>query len=82
VREALDAQARFDRAVAGADRGPLRDRLAEIGARVDDGVAECWRIALRGQELEEALAQLVPAAEVEQRIAHLRAQPSSPTTEG
>lgn len=82
VREALDAQTRFLRAVAGTDAGPLRDRLAEIGRRVDDGVRECWRIALRGQDLEAALAQLAPAEEVERRIAELRARPPSDTTEG
>jgi hypothetical protein len=82
VKEALDAQQRFQRAVRGTDAGPIRDRLHEIGSRVDDGVRECWRIAVRGQELEAALAQLVPVAEVEQRIARLRSQPPSPTTEG
>jgi hypothetical protein len=82
VREALDAQTRFARAVGGAEGGPIRDRLQSIGARIDDGVGECWRIAVRGQELEAALAQLVPAGEVEQRIAALRSQPLNATSEG
>lgn len=81
VKEAQGSRTRFRQAVAGTSAGPLRERLAQIGARLDDGVAECWRIANRGQELEAALAQLVPAAEVEQRIALLRAGPASPTTE-
>src|SRR4051794_24986769 len=45
VREALQAQARYQRAVEGTHPGPLRDRLAEIGQRVEEGVQECWRIA-------------------------------------
>ena len=58
VREALQAQARYERAVGTADHGPLRDRLAEIGARIGDGVQECWRIARRGDALEGALSDL------------------------
>ena len=81
VKEAQDSRARFAQAVAGTSAGPLQERLAQIGARLDDGLAECWRIARRGQELEDALAQLVPAAEVEQRIRTLRDGPPSPTTE-
>lgn len=81
VTEAQDSQARFRQAVAGTSAGPLQERLAQIGARLDDGVAECWRIATRGQELEAALAQLVPVDEVEQRIRTLREGPPSPTTE-
>jgi hypothetical protein len=82
VREALDSQTRFRQAVRGADAGPLRDRLETIGERIADGVRECWRIANRGQELEAALAQLVPAPEVEARIASLLAAPPSPTNRG
>ncbi len=82
VQEALDAQTRYLRAVAGTDQGPIRDRLADIGQRIDDGVRECWRIALRGQELERALRELVPVDQVQQRIAELRSRPPSPSTEG
>lgn len=81
VKEAQDSQARFRQAVAGTSSGPLAERLEQIGERLDDGVAECWRIANRGQELEAALAQLVPVDQVEERIAKLRAGPTSPTTE-
>jgi hypothetical protein len=81
VKEALDARQRYERSLAGAGTGPLRERLAAIGRRVDDAVAECWRIANRGQQLEEALAQLVPEAEVEGRISELEAAPASATNE-
>ncbi len=58
VRAALQAQARFDRTVQSAKAGPLRDRLAEIGERVDTGVSESWHVANRAQEISNALEQL------------------------
>ena len=45
VREALDAQRRYRKAVSSANAGPLRDRLVEIGERIDAGVGEVWRVA-------------------------------------
>jgi hypothetical protein len=58
VREALDAQRRFDRAVQRAAAGPLRDRLSTIADRLDTGVRECWRIAQHGQDLVDARTQM------------------------
>jgi hypothetical protein len=58
VRQAQRAEARFDQVLAGTDPGPLRDRLAEVDARVAVGVGECWRIAQRGNELSAAVADL------------------------
>ena len=81
VREALDAQKRFDQAVAAAGDGPVRDRLETIGGRVADGVAESWRIAVRGEELEKALYQLDSVEQVERRIAGLRRERRTPTSE-
>lgn len=60
VQDALRAQTRYNRAAGAAASGPLRERLAEIGARIDDGVRECWRIANRGDDLDDALRQLAP----------------------
>ncbi len=66
VREALDAQRRYRRAVSASNEGPMRDRLIEIGERVDAGVDECWRIARRGDALQDAIANLdVPNARAE-----------------
>ena len=56
VRQAQRAETRFDQVVASTDPGPLRDRLAEVDARIAVGVDECWRIAQRGNELHAALA--------------------------
>ncbi len=61
VREALDAQRRYRKAVAAANPGPLRDRLVEIGERIDEGVQECWRVARRGDALVDAIGNLDPA---------------------
>jgi hypothetical protein len=58
VREALQAKARFDQAVGSARGGPLRDRLREIGDRIQTGVDECWRTARRGQSLSDARRQI------------------------
>ena len=72
VVEALDARRRYDRAVSTARAGPLRERLAEIGERISTGVDECWRIARRGQELEQALGQLEDPRRVHQRLEEAR----------
>ena len=58
VREALDAQRRYRKAVSATDPGPLRDRLVEIGERIDAGLAEVWRVARRGDALVDAIANL------------------------
>ena len=58
VMDAQSAKRRFDQAVRSADPGPLRDRLTEIGERIDEGVRECWRIAQRGHLMSKGLKQL------------------------
>jgi hypothetical protein len=81
VREAMQAAARYERAVRTADPGPLRERLVEIGRRVDEGVQECWRIAKRGDALEDGLRTL-DVAGTQRELATAeeeRAQGGSPT---
>lgn len=68
VREALDAQVRYRRAIGNARAGAIRERLTEIGNRVDEGVEECWRIASRGNELELALRQLESSRQLKFRL--------------
>jgi hypothetical protein len=58
MKDAMEAQRRYARAVSTAEPGPLRDRLGEIGTRLDSGVRECYRIARRGAALESGLAGL------------------------
>jgi hypothetical protein len=58
INQAQSAQRRFKEAVAKADAGPLRERLGDIGARIDTGVLECWRVAQRGDAIERGLKML------------------------
>jgi hypothetical protein len=58
VKDAMEAQRRYARAVSTAQPGPLHDRLHEIGARLDAGVRECYRIGRRGAALDSGLAGL------------------------
>ncbi|HUR23270.1 MAG TPA: hypothetical protein VMZ73_05295 [Acidimicrobiales bacterium] len=58
VVDARKARGRFDKVVEQARPGPLRENLAQLGRRLDDGVHECWRIACQGNALQAGLAQL------------------------
>ncbi|WP_341249956.1 hypothetical protein [Euzebya pacifica] len=58
VLETQFAKARYDKVLASARSGPLKDRLTVIGDRIQDGVRESWRIAQRGQALQDGLHQL------------------------
>jgi len=58
VRQAQRAETRFDQVLSTTAPGPLKDRLAQVDARVAVGVDECWRIAQRGNELSAAVADL------------------------
>jgi len=78
VREALDAQRRYRKAVSSANAGPLRDRLVEIGERIDAGVQECWRVARRGDALVDAIGNLDPVAARRELATAKEAQKLSP----
>ena len=73
VREAMEAEQRFGRSVADTDPGPIRDRLAEVQARVGVGVEEAWRIARRGAALERAVAELEVDG-IEARLAQVESE--------
>ena len=60
VSDALSTRRRYDEAIGGMAKGPLRDRLNEIGGRLDTGVEEVWNIAKRGQSLADARRRLNP----------------------
>jgi hypothetical protein len=70
VQGALQASARYRRTVEGVDSGPLRERLEEIGVMVDNGVRECWRVAQRGHQLDDAVSAL-DAGGIRARLARL-----------
>lgn len=56
VQGALQAQARYRQAVGGVAPGPLRERLDDIGRRIEQATEECWRMARRGDALADAAA--------------------------
>jgi hypothetical protein len=58
VLDAKKARGRFEKVVDQARPGPLREHLAELGRRLDQGVTECWRIARQGHALQAGLKQL------------------------
>jgi hypothetical protein len=58
VSRALSTERRFDDAVRQTSPGPLKDRLAEVAARVDAAVREAWAIAKRGHALDRAVRSL------------------------
>ena len=58
VRDAIRARDRFALAVRRVRPGPLRDRLGDVGLRLDRAVTESWRIACQGDALESALRDL------------------------
>lgn len=73
VADAQQARARFQRTVDKTHEGPLRERLAELGRRLDDAVNESWRVACQGDSLEGALRQL-DTRNVELELAEAKAE--------
>ena len=69
---AQQSKERFDRMVGDMAAGPLKDRLAGLASRLDDGVAESWRIARRGNDISGALARL-DTVSAQAELAELRA---------
>ena len=68
VQDALQAQARFREAVSDTRRGPLHERMTEIGGRIDHGVDEAWRVARQGQALVAARKR-IDTVEAQQELA-------------
>ncbi len=48
--------------VDGAADGPLKQKLVEIAEQVDHGLAEVWKVAQRGDEIDGAVRHLDPTA--------------------
>ncbi len=78
VAQARDRQGRFQRTVASTPAGPLHDHLAELSSRIDTAVDECWRIAGRGDDIDDALAQL-DTAQARLRLIEMRRMPDTPS---
>jgi hypothetical protein len=60
VAEALEARRRYAELLAGLRTGPMRDRLAATGERLDAGVVAVWETARRATEIERTLTTLEP----------------------
>jgi hypothetical protein len=73
VRDALHAREKFEKAVTSTDAGPLRERLGDIAARIDDAVHECHSIARRGQQLSKAVREL-NTARIRRELSEVEAQ--------
>jgi stress response protein SCP2 len=76
VRDAVSAHDTFQQLVKRTPEGPLRDRLATIGERLEEGLRECWRIAARGDSLREARLAIDDVS-VRAELAQLHAQPGA-----
>jgi hypothetical protein len=58
VAEALEARAGWAEVVTGLQPGPVRDRLAELAERLDDGVLAVWDTVVRAVEAERVASGL------------------------
>jgi hypothetical protein len=73
VQGAQRAGTRLHETVRGTPTGPLRERLDGIVAKLDGSLAECWEIARRGDEIDEAISHLDPTA-LRSKLATLNAK--------
>lgn len=71
VQGAQAAKLRFDRTVKGTSPGPIRDRLGDLSKRLDAGIQDCWRIAKRGDDIDDALKNL-STADARRELAELQ----------
>jgi hypothetical protein len=62
VTAAQSAQRRYGEIAGRTPDGPLRDRLREIGVQVQHAVEECFGIARRGDDLDDALGRFDTAS--------------------
>lgn len=80
VQAAQRSRRRFLDTVAAIPQGPLRDRLRDIGERLDNGLAEGWEVARRGHEIDAGIRHLDPTA-LRSRLATLQGQAAAEPTE-
>ncbi len=80
VRDALQARNRFRSTIETLDDGPIADRLRAMGAQIDAGVEESWRIARRGQAIADS-RRTIKRDKVERQIAELEAEGADASTD-
>lgn len=62
VQGAQSAQRKLRATVDGVAPGPLRDQLDSIAEQLGRGLEDAWRIAKRGDEIDDAVRMLDPTA--------------------
>lgn len=62
IQGAQGAGRRLRQTVGGVSAGPLREQLDAIVAQLEHGLDEAWRIAQRGDEIDDAVRRLDPTA--------------------
>jgi hypothetical protein len=60
VQSTQRSRTNLERTLATVPAGPLRDRLTGIGERLERAVDETWRIARRGDEIDDAVRRIDP----------------------
>jgi hypothetical protein len=80
VQNAQRSRTRLRATVDGLHAGPLRDRLTSTAERLDHAVDETWRIARRGDEIDDAVRRLDPTR-LRSQLDTLRRQADSAPTE-
>ena len=51
---------RIHETVSTTDEGPLKERLASIVTRLDRGIEQAWKVARRGDQIDDAVRRLDP----------------------
>ena len=62
VQSATRSGIKLHQTIEGADAGPLKDRMDSIASRLDQGLDETWKIARRGDQIDETIRRLDPTA--------------------
>ncbi len=62
VQSAQSSGRKLRETVAGTPDGPLRQRLTTIAEQVEHGLDEVWKVALRGDEIDDIVRRLDPTA--------------------
>jgi hypothetical protein len=62
MQSAQGAGRKFRETVAAVPRGPLRNQLDAIGTQLQHGLAEAWRVAQAGDDIDHVVRRLDPPA--------------------
>jgi hypothetical protein len=77
VADAVAIRARWQAVVAGLRDGPTKDRMAELGERVDAGVLAVWDTVVRAAEVE----RVADGLEADRVTADYKAAKRDPATD-